>query len=1152
VKVPLETDAVGIGKAEPRRFTSRHPQQLSELPCHRPSAVGIRLISGFLARNRHEPLWGMHRFLRVVLSSVMIVSAWNGAMAQVIEEKQIVRLPVIAGGAAHFTRISTSDGLSQTRVAQIVQDDRGFMWFGTQCGLDRYDGYEFRSFVHDPRRSSSLSGVYIGSLLKDRSGVLWVGSAETVDRFDPMSETFKHFRIDEDKPEGTVGTVAGISQGQDGLLWIATGSGLHCLNPSSGQMTHYRHNPADASSLNSNDIKSSGEDKQGAFWVSTNNGLDEFDRKTGRVTLHIPLPESIFTSFYEDRLGTFWVYYTSGNGLAVLDRKTKKLIHYQFSDADPSSTALTGVNTMLEDHEGNLWIGSAVDGLLKYDRKGQRFLQYRNDPKDPGSLAEDNVASLCEDREGNIWTGLQSMGPNHFNPKPSKFEVFRHEPGNLNSLDATLVNAIYEDHLGTLWVGTDGGLTRIDRKKGRYTRFSNGLGERPMVVTIVEDPSGVLWVGTFGHGVARLDKETGQFKTYAYDANNPSSLSNNQVHRLFVDHNGIMWVATEDGLNRFDVASERFKTFKIDWHSIHSQCFCTITEDRNGIFWLGSDFSGLDRFDPATGEFTIYHSDPKLSGSLSDNLVSSVHIDRSGVLWVGTQFGLDRFDRETGRFTVYYEEDGMASNSVYSMLEDERGNLWMAGNKGLSMFDPLRKAFRNYRYFDGLEGIDLSGWGDTGFKASNGEMFFGGFSGAIAFFPSHVTENPDITSTVLTDFRLSNASIQVGTEPLLTHAIGFSDGLALTHQQNSLSLTFSALSFSNPPGNRYRYRLEGFERDWIQADSRRRQAAYTTLPAGNYTFRVQGATATGTWGEPGVVLPITILPAWWETMWFRGATGVGIFGAVYALYRVRIKALEDREKELRKLAAERRKAEDFLRLSQEKLAHVSRVMTVGELAASIAHEVNQPLAAVITNADACLRWLDRESPNLQEVSDALHRIVRDGNRGSDVISRIRALLKNEPLPKTELDLNMVIREIIEVVKHSLKGVVVELSLEEGIPSVLGDKIQLQQVLLNLIVNAIDAMRPADIQYRMLRIHSRHHNERELLIAVEDSGMGLGSEQNNKLFEAFYTNKPGGLGLGLSICRSVIERHGGRLWAEANKGPGATFIFTLPISAGTPL
>jgi len=816
------------------------------------------------------------RIALIVVAPVLIVlfmlrlPALTAAVPQVHVDPRVIRLPVVDGRNIRFTRISTADGLSQTRVAQIVQDDRGFMWFGTQYGLNRYDGYKFKVFVHDSRHSNSLGGVYISSLFKDRSGALWIGCDQSLDRFDPTTETFTHYSADSENPEGLSGTVVHISQDRTGMLWLATGSGLHRMDPRTGQIVHYRHNPNDPAGLSSSDVKWTGEDRSGTFWVGTSEGLDAFDRETGKVTLRVPLHEEVQISFYEDRFGVFWITYASGTGLAVFDRKTNRVTRYSLYKRDPESTALTGVMGILEDREGTLWLGSPGAGLLQFDREGRRFIRYRNKPGDPDSLAEDKVIALFEDREGNIWTGLHSMGPNHFAARQPVFETLRHEAGNPKSLRMNFVNAIYEDRQGILWIGNDDGLDRIDRKKGEYSHWNSGLGVKPMVIMIGEDLPGNLWVGTYGHGLNRYDRRTGRFKTYRHNPADASSLSNDAVYKLFIDHTGTLWVATDDGLNRFDPATDNFRVYKVDGQSRLSQSYISVAEDRQGALWLGTHYSGLHRFDPATGQFTVYKFNPNVPGSLQDNLVPSVYLDHSGNIWVGTQIGLEKFNPPTHTFTAYDEGDRPPGNTVSCILEDQRGDLWMSTNKGLSRFNPLRNTFTHYSVADGLPGNDLTGW-NACFKSPSGEMFFGGFPGAIAFHPDSVVDASYVPPIVLTDFRLSGTPVEVGTGSLLQRSITYTDWLTLAPKQNVFSLGFSALSFLSPSTNRYRYKLDELDREWNEVASDQRVVNYTTLPAGTYTFRVQGAIDRGAWSEPGAVLRIQVLPPWWATWWFRAA-----------------------------------------------------------------------------------------------------------------------------------------------------------------------------------------------------------------------------------------------------------------------------------------
>ena len=365
-----------------------------------------------------------------------------------------VRFGVTEGQDLRFVRRLRSQGLSQQRVTDIVQDDQGFLWFGTQYGLDRYDGYGFRVFKNDPDNSRSLCGVKIPSLFKDRTGALWIGCDYSLDRYDPTTDTFVHYPLETPGSPNTGGIVRHISQDRAGMLWLSTANGLYRLDPGSGRVTRFNHSDTDPVSLSSNDVKSSGEDRSGSFWVATGEGLDAFDRNRGRITLHVPLREPRDFSFYEDRSGVFWLLYASGNGLAILDRNARRLTRYSFTTRDLPGFPLTGVSSMLEDRDGTLWVGTFSDGLLKLDREHHRFTRYRNDPANDESLPENRITTLFQDREGNVWSGFGATEPAFFSRPPPPFDKLPFDSRNSANLGETLVNVLYEDREGMLWIGT--------------------------------------------------------------------------------------------------------------------------------------------------------------------------------------------------------------------------------------------------------------------------------------------------------------------------------------------------------------------------------------------------------------------------------------------------------------------------------------------------------------------------------------------------------------------------------------------------------------------------------------------------------------------------------------------------------------------------
>jgi PAS domain S-box-containing protein len=1132
-----------------------------------------------------------------------------------------------------------------------VQDDQGFMWFGSQYGLNRYDGYKFKVFKHEPGRTNSLSGVFIYSLFKDRSGTLWVGCDEFLDRFDPVTETFTHYRIDTTGAQDETVPVTNISQDHTDRLWLSTSRGLYRFDPSTGRIIRYRHDPNNPFSLSSDEIRTTGEDREGTFWVGTSEGLDAFDRDTGKVTLHVPLQNLSETSFYEDRFGVFWIFQITGGGLAVFDRKTNTLTHYSFHEGHLSDALMTGAMTMLEDRDGTLWFGTFGDGLVKFDRQERKFIRYRNDPANPDSLGEDNVATLFQDREGNIWAGLHMMAPNRFSTRPPLFEKFKHEPANPNSLSGTMVNGIYEDREGILWISAINALNRVDRKTGQYTFYLTAVsGVSPRPTAIIEDRLGFLWVGSDNHGLTRFDPKTGLFRTFRHSPTDRFSLSSDRITGLFIDHAGTLWATTHNGLDRFDPATSHFTVHKLDQQSA-AQIDIEVKEDRQGALWIGTHSAGLERFDPATGRFTaIYKHNANDPTSLSNDRVNSVHFDHSGTMWVGTQEGLGKFDPRTGKFKTYYEQDGLSGNGVSCILEDERGRLWMSTNNGLSVFDPSRQTFKNYSVADGLPGADLTGWGAC-YRSSSGEMFFGGFSGGVAFYPDKVVDSPYVPPVVLTDFRLFDRPVTVGAHSPLHKSIGYTSALRLSHDQNVFSLEFSALSYFNPATNRYRYKLDGLDHQWHEVGSNQRLMTYTTLPAGMYTFHVQGATSRGVWSEPGLELTVTVLPAWWNTWWFRALCVALSITLLAGFYRWRIRQLQRQEKQLRDvidtiptlafssspdgtnewvnrrwveysgLSAEATSGsgwrsavhpddldehvkkwqrslasgepfenearvrgangeyrwflvravplrgahgnifkwygtltdiEDREKAEQERerladLAHVNRVGMMGELAASLSHELKQPITATITNAKTCLRWLGREQPDMEEAREATMRIVKDGNRAAEIIDRLRSLYKKSPPQRELVDVNEIVREMLLLLRGEANrySISMRTELAPDLPKITADRVQLQQVLMNLMLNAIEAMKDTGGE---LTIKTELGQGGQLLISVRDTGVGLPIEQTDQIFNAFFTTKLQGSGMGLSISRSIVESHGGHLWATANSGRGATFYFTLPTAA----
>jgi signal transduction histidine kinase/ligand-binding sensor domain-containing protein len=671
---------------------------------------------------------------------------------------------------------------------------------------------------------------------------------------------------------------------------------LERLEPSTSKLSCYQHLEQDDSSIASNSVKTVLESRDGTLWVATTLGLETFDPKTGktsrRVTLRGPSGASLNldgnkVSLVEDHAGVLWISIPGQQecGLASFDPRSDLQSAYSFGDV-PSDTGFA----IIEDEDQTLWFANWRQGILRLDRDRKRAIHYHNNPDNLNSLSAGGAMTLLQDRDHRIWVGLDPGVVDWFDPRPRSFRSYYHDPGDPNSLSSGPVVSVLQDSREILWIGSLYGLDRFDRKTGRVTRYSGKrVSNRLLFRTghaIAEDHSGYLWFGEWGNGLDRLNPRTGDIKSYRHEPGNPSSLSHDVVESLFVDSRGTLWVGTYDALNRFDPGTERFQVYRSAVPGLSE--YRTITEDSGGALWLASLGSGLQRFDPERGQFTVYRNEPANPRSLSNDVVNSVYIDHSGTVWAGTNYGLNRLDQHSHTFTSYFARDGLADSAVKGMLEDEHGDLWLSTSDGLSRFNPRTGTVRNYYAADGLPGNEFR-FGAAS-KSSTGEMFFGSSNGFLAFYPDRVTDNSSPPPVVLTDFWLFSDRWRAGKDPL-KGSISFARSLTFAPSQNIFSFEFSALSYSDPTRNRYRYRLEGLEPQWNERDSTRRFVTYTTLAPGDYTFRVQGSNSLGVWNTTGASVQIRVLGPWWTWWWVRAAFMLLTLTAITALYHFRVRRL---------------------------------------------------------------------------------------------------------------------------------------------------------------------------------------------------------------------------------------------------------------------
>ena len=815
----------------------------------------------------------------------------GGTMHDALSSYRSVKLPIFAGTDLRFTHVALGEGSSHSRILGVAQDHQGFLWFGTEDGLQRYDGYTFKTYRPDPGDANSLGGTLIHWLLEDRKGKLWIGAGAALDRYDPLTNGFAHFSGGVSDVDPIDGDIPDVYEDHQGMIWAASAHGLFRVDPQTAHRTRYLPRSSDPSTLSSDRVMSTFEGSDGKFWVCTSQGVDLLDRRTAKVTRHFALPVPWNAEFrvFRDHAGVLWLGYSSGAGLATLDEVTG-ITRYSFHKIEPDSGMLAGVNSIIEDENGTLWLGTQGSGLLKLDRDRKAFVQYLNDPSDPESLSENNVLSLFEDREGNIWVATSGGGLNRFSRRQSTFRTYRHLANKRNSLFSNFVLSTFQDRQGDLWVGTRAGLNHIDHRDASFTLFRNTGGLRNLsntnVMATVEDSSGKLWFATWGGGLNVFDPKTSQFRFYRHDPSEPDSLSGDTVGCLYIDHNGVLWAGTDRGVDRFDPHTRKFRSYQPSERN--SGQYRAIVEDSEGALWLANLQGGVQRLNPQTGEFAIYRHDLNKPRSLSSDRVNTLLISSSGTIWAGTANGLDKFDRSTQAFTSYYPHNGLPSSSVNQVLEDGHGNLWLGTSHGLSRFDVNAGTFRNYSMSDGLPANEFHYFGNAS-KNINGEMFFSSDGGLLRFLPDQVMDNAYVPPIVFTDFRLFGLNVEPGENSALKYSISATKRITLSHNQKIFSFEFSALSFADPVRNRYRYKLEGLENRWNETDSSRRFASYTTLSAGTYTLRVQGSNNHGLWNEQGASIVITVAPAWYETTAFRLSCLLGAFFLLWLFYYLRMK-----------------------------------------------------------------------------------------------------------------------------------------------------------------------------------------------------------------------------------------------------------------------
>ena len=812
-----------------------------------------------------------------------------------------------------FEHITMEDGLSQSTILTITQDNEGFLWLGTQEGLNRYDGYEFTIFKTDPYREGSLSDNWITALEVDHNGNLWIGtSAGGLNFFDKKTNGFIKYRFDENQNNSiSDDRILSIFEDRQGTIWVGTmGGGLNRFDPEKKIFEQFIFHSEAGDIATRFDVTSITEDTAGNLWWGTSGeGLYCYNWKNNKLRcykndkkLTHSLGYNHISCLYAGDDGKIWVG-TSGGGLNIYDPQTKRFEKFLHNPGNPFSISDDYVYTINKDAAGTYWIGTD-DGLNQFSSQSGRFLRIKSDPAEPTSLTNNMVRAIFQDAGGILWVGTYSGALNKYDSKKAVFKNYRQNPAKFHSLSDKNVWAICEDERGDVWIGTNHGLNRLDRNSGKYKHYFNDSKDphslsHNLVRTIYQDRSGDIWIGTEGGGLNRYIHEKDKFERFVHNQKDPRSISDNGLRHIFEDTDGNLWIGTLNGLNKFDKKKKSFTRYlhnPDDQRSLSGNHVRYIYQDKRGAIWVGT-FSGLSLYIKKDDNFISFYHNPSNLSSLSNDRILCIHEDKKGRFWIGTYGGgLDKLERDEFIFNHYSREDGLPNNAVYGILEDDKGFLWLSTNQGLSKFDPETESFVNYDSRDGIQGNEFNG--NAFFKNNRGEMFFGGIDGFTVFHPSLVRSNEHIPPIVLTSIKKYDKPIEFNQS--LT---GVAE-LGLSYQDKFLSFEFAALDFTNPAKNQYSFMLEGFDKNWILSGSRR-YANYTNLGGGNYIFRVKGSNNDGLWNDNGTSIKLVIHPPFWQTWWFKFFLIILILVLLYTVITLRMKSINSQKRKLELEVAQR-------------------------------------------------------------------------------------------------------------------------------------------------------------------------------------------------------------------------------------------------------
>lgn len=1067
-----------------------------------------------------------------------------------------------------FLQLTSKNGLSHSQINCILKDSRGYIWIGTAAGLNRYDGYQVKVFRHDPNDSLSVSANDINKLFEDPQGNIWISTHQGMTVYNAQTEKF-HSNTEDFLREYRLPdyNIEDIVKDDDGNFWfLQTGHGVTRYNPKDKSSINLRFSSKPTThAISSNHVSALQQDSKGNFWLMHRNGM--LEKLDGNSLQVIESHDDIYQQFNHelhfyglsiDSDDDLWIYQPFDRRGVFYFNHARQTIQHFHKNSDTLQLNTNLVSGVVENTKGEIWIGTDHGGINVIHKDDFSVDYILHNAEVENGLAHNSIYALYKDDQGIIWIGTYKNGVNYYHKNIIRFPHHKHLASQNGSLPYDDLNRFVEDNKGNLWIGTNGGgLLYLNRTTGEYTRFRhdpanpNTISSDVMVSLHYDQKKDVLWIGTYFGGLNKFDGKN--FTHYRKDPNDPGSLADDNIWELLQDSKGNLWVGTlSTGLELYNDQEEKIHHFQggDGPEAISTNYILALEEDSQGNIWVGGSY-GLDIINQERSKRQHFLNEPDNPGSLNSNTILDIYRDSKNRMWVASQEGLSLYNPEENNFRHFTMQDGLPHNMVLTILEDDQHNLWLGTPNGISHLilteesnGLLKAQVKNYDESDGLQGMIFNE--NAALKTSNGELIFGGSNGFNIFSPESIEENKNIPQLVFTDFQLFNKSLEAGKRingrVVLPKSLSQTERITLKHDENVFSIGFAALNFFQPEKNTYKYKLEGFDKEWRMAEKNIRQVSYTNLDPGEYQFKVQAANNDGVWNEEGISMQIAVLAPFWRTKTAYACYVLLIVAAIYAGRRRTIKRASAKFR----IEQERREARQMHELDLMKIRFFTNV----------SHEFRTPLSLILAPLEKLMSITDDQQQNRQ-----FQMIQRNAKRLLNLVNQLLDFRKLEvegiSFYPSEGNLIRFIEEAVNSFSDlsEKKNILLSFQSDKQALNASFDMDKLEKILFNLLSNAFK-FTPENGKIEVLLSCREGDSLSEGLqlieIKVRDTGIGIPEDKQEKVFERFFRNDvPNSLvnqgsGIGLSITKEFVKIHGGTIQLESTPGQGSCFTVSIPV------